>query len=146
MRHPRKVERRTQCLRCDQPIQGSGVLYCSRHCSHEHRLECFAEKLLAGTEAMSSGSVPAIRRCLIRLRGEQCEECGWNIRHSVTNRVPLEVHHRDGNFENNSVGNVQLLCPNCHSLTPTFRNLNKGKGRHFRNVGRDSSVGRAVLL
>jgi hypothetical protein len=132
VRHSPEVERRTHCLRCSEPILGSGVLYCSRNCSHEHRLERFAEKLLGGTEVLSSGSVPAIRRCLIRLRGEQCESCGWNKRHSVTNRVPLEVHHVDGNFENNRVDNVQLLCPNCHSLTPTFRNLNKGKGRAYR--------------
>lgn len=24
----------------------------------------------------------------------------------------------------------ELICPNCHSLTPTFRALNKGKGRN----------------
>ena len=30
--------------------------------------------------------------------------------------------HIDGN---NEESNLQLLCPNCHSLTPTFGALNK---------------------
>ena len=132
VRNPRKVERRTHCLRCSQPILGTGRVYCSRICSNAHRVERFAEKFLNGAEVMLSGSIPAIRRCLIRLRGEQCEDCGWNKRHSVTDRVPLEVHHLDGNSDNNRAGNVKLLCGGCHSLTPTFRNLNKGKGRAYR--------------
>ena len=34
-----------------------------------------------------------------------------------------------GNFENNSETNLTLLCPNCHSLTPTYKGANKGNGR-----------------
>ncbi len=132
VRNPRKVERRTHCLRCNRPFKGAGILYCTQECSHLHRQELFAENLVNGTKPLAAGSIPAIRRCLIRLRGEQCEECGWSKRHSDTGRVPIEVHHVDGNFENNRVENVRLLCPNCHSLTPTFRNLNKGNGRAYR--------------
>ena len=36
-----------------------------------------------------------------------------------------EIHHIDGNHYNNEESNLQLLCPNCHSLTPTFGALNK---------------------
>jgi 5-methylcytosine-specific restriction endonuclease McrA len=39
---------------------------------------------------------------------------------------------RDGNSENNLEENLRLLCPNCHSLSPNFRNLNKGYGRKWR--------------
>lgn len=35
--------------------------------------------------------------------------------------IPLEVDHIDGNHSNNNLSNLRLLCPNCHSLTPTFR-------------------------
>ena len=134
VRNPRKIDRRTHCLRCSQPIKAAGIIYCSRKRSHAYRVEQFAEKLLSGMEGMRPGSIPAIRCCLIRLRGEQCEECHWNRRNPVTDRVPLEVHHMDGNFENNKIGNIRLLCPNCHSLTPTFRNLNKGNGRGYRRI------------
>lgn len=37
----------------------------------------------------------------------------------------LQIHHIDGNHYNNEESNLQLLCPNCHSLTPTFGALNK---------------------
>jgi hypothetical protein len=40
--------------------------------------------------------------------------------------IPLELDHVDGNHENNALDNLRLLCPNCHSLTPTFRGKNKG--------------------
>lgn len=45
---------------------------------------------------------------------------------------PLEVEHIDGNFENNSEENLTLLCPNCYSLTPTYKGANKGNGRKER--------------
>ena len=73
-----------------------------------------------------------VRKSLIQIRGELCEDCGWDRRHTITGRVPLEVDHVDGNYENNAINNLKLLCPNCHSLTSTYRNLNKGKGRDYR--------------
>lgn len=30
------------------------------------------------------------------------------------------MHHKDGNHNNNYIENLQILCPNCHSLTSTF--------------------------
>jgi predicted HNH restriction endonuclease len=43
------------------------------------------------------------------------------------------VEHIDGNYENDREKNLTLLCPNCHSLTPTFRALNRGNGRTIKN-------------
>jgi predicted HNH restriction endonuclease len=44
----------------------------------------------------------------------------------------LEIEHIDGNFENNAEENLELLCPNCHSLTSTYKGANKGSGRKER--------------
>jgi hypothetical protein len=63
--------------------------------------------------------------------------CGWSRRHPTTGKVPVEVEHIDGNWENNRLTNLTLLCPSCHSLTPTFRALNRGRGRNYR-VGRSN--------
>lgn len=41
--------------------------------------------------------------------------------------IPLELNHIDGNSSNHVITNLELLCPNCHSLTPTYRGRNKGK-------------------
>ena len=36
-------------------------------------------------------------------------------------KIKLEVDHIDGDKYNNSRENLRLLCPNCHSTTPTWR-------------------------
>jgi hypothetical protein len=46
--------------------------------------------------------------------------------------VPLTVHHLDGDWKNNRADNLALLCPNCHALTDTYMNLNRGQGRTNR--------------
>ncbi|GAC1388954.1 MAG: hypothetical protein NVSMB31_04020 [Vulcanimicrobiaceae bacterium] len=81
-----------------------------------------------------------MRRALIYLLGEQCSRCGWKERHPLTGKVPIEVEHIDGNWRNNHPSNLTLICPNCHSLTPTFRALNKGRGRAARAGGRDNPL------
>lgn len=76
-----------------------------------------------------------IRRWLHEQHSSHCQECGWGKVHPVTGKVPLAVHHRDGNSNNNRVENLELLCPNCHALTENFGRLNKGKGRKKRYGG-----------
>ena len=39
--------------------------------------------------------------------------------------IPLELEHKDGNNINNDRNNLELLCPNCHALTDTWRGRNK---------------------
>jgi len=79
-----------------------------------------------------------LRRYLVWKIGEKCSHCGWCERHPKTGRVPVEVEHIDGNWKNNAAENLTLLCPNCHSLTPTFRGLNRGRGREKRLGGRSN--------
>lgn len=38
--------------------------------------------------------------------------------------IPLELHHKDGNKNHNELSNYELLCPNCHALTDTYRGKN----------------------
>lgn len=53
----------------------------------------------------------------------QCEHCKMNEWLGVP--IPLELNHIDGNHYNNKMINLELLCPNCHALTPTYRGKNK---------------------
>jgi 5-methylcytosine-specific restriction endonuclease McrA len=56
---------------------------------------------------------------LIKFRGHKCESCGnteW-----FNQPIKLEIHHIDGDRTNNNLENLQLLCPNCHSITPNWR-------------------------
>jgi thymidine kinase len=38
--------------------------------------------------------------------------------------IALELHHKDGNNTNNTIENLEYLCPNCHALTNNFRGKN----------------------
>jgi len=39
--------------------------------------------------------------------------------------IPLELDHINGAHHDNRIHNLRLLCPNCHSLTPTYRGRKK---------------------
>lgn len=59
----------------------------------------------------------------------KCNKCGiseWN-----GNEITLEIEHKDGNRFNNSKENLELLCPNCHSQTNTFRKNRSIKEKTF---------------
>ena len=70
-----------------------------------------------------------IRKYLFEKYNNACARCGWSKINPHTNNIPLEIEHLDGNFQNNKEDNLILICPNCHSLTSTYRALNKGNGR-----------------
>ena len=53
-----------------------------------------------------------------------CEECGW-AKHAPSGRLPLELHHINGDAKDNRLENLQILCPNCHSLKPNYRGRKK---------------------
>lgn len=55
---------------------------------------------------------------LIKLRGRKCEKCG--LTEWLDQPINLEIHHVNGDRSDNSLENLILLCPNCHSYTETF--------------------------
>jgi hypothetical protein len=40
-----------------------------------------------------------------------CERCGYSEEVGI-----LVIHHKDRNRDNNDLGNLAVLCPNCHAL------------------------------
>lgn len=60
---------------------------------------------------------------LIKIRGHVCECC--KLERWLDSPITLEVHHIDGDRTNNDITNLQLLCPNCHSVTDSWKGRNK---------------------
>jgi transcription elongation factor Elf1 len=73
-----------------------------------------------------------IKKWIKLTKNNKCEICNWNKVNEKTGNVPVTLHHKDGNYKNNTPDNLMLLCPNCHSLTPTYGSLNMGNGRKSR--------------
>lgn len=64
-------------------------------------------------------------QALTALRGWRCENCG--LTEWQGQKVPLEVHHIDGDELNSVLENLQVLCPNCHALTNNYKGKNQKK-------------------
>jgi RNase P subunit RPR2 len=69
----------------------------------------------------------------------QCQQCGW-ARRSPDGRVPVELDHINGDKYHNRLDNLRILCPNCHSMTSTYRGRNIksraiGALQHAKNNG-----------
>lgn len=66
----------------------------------------------------------AVKRGLLRTKliEYKCGICG--ISHWHGQKLSLHLDHINGNRTDNRLENLQLLCPNCHSLTPTYAGRN----------------------
>lgn len=113
------------------------VMYCSLQCNSNKKRQ---EKIDAWLKNPNTATVKdhglsrTIRQYLIEQAGFKCSMpgCGWGKVNPTTGNVPLEIEHIDGNCMNNHPDNLIVMCPNCHSLTPTYRALNKGKSTRNR--------------
>ena len=131
MREREKTEK--TCLSCGKPIPNRNV-YCNNKCQGNHKRYLIFKKIEEGDTSFPEESY---KQYLIEKYGAKCMECEWNKVHSITGRVPIQLEHIDGNSDNHNLINLKLLCPNCHSLTPTFGALNKGNGRSVRKDKRN---------
>jgi len=121
--HKRKKKK---CLNCGNITTNK---YCNSICQQEYIKKETFKKIENGDTSLDRRKY---RQYLIEKYGEKCMKCGWHEKNPITKKVPIELEHKDGNSENNNLENLELLCPNCHSLTPTYKALNMGNGRYER--------------
>lgn len=131
------------CLGCGAVFKRHSLAskYCTRACQHALARKRYIEDLQNGKVPGGDwrGVSPHVKKWLRETYGNNCSICGWSEVNVTTKRVPLHVDHMDGNPVNHTLENLRLLCPNCHSLTPTFGNLNRGNGRRARTLKRQAA-------
>lgn len=129
------------CEHCSTPT--NNPMFCSRSCRQKvlntrrpkkqkrSKVSIFDQNI----QRFESGLIctrPTLRRHLSRTRGYQCAVCALSVWNDKD--ITLIVDHVDGNAGDNSPSNLQLLCPNCNSQSPTFGGRNKGYGRKSRGL------------
>ena len=122
------------CLNCGREIT-RGNKFCNHICQSEYSykqyIKQWKEDKIDGRKGLYDIS-NYIRKYLFEKYNSSCQICGWNQVNQYTGKVPLQIHHIDGNCLNNKEENLQLLCPNCHSLTDNFGSSNKNSSRIYR--------------
>ena len=127
------TSRQSYVAHCGHCKESLGDRYKPRgFCSDDKRHKLTSEECSKGSkskkipiEGILSNKVPyQSNKLKYRLVEEgykewKCESCG--LTEWLGNPIPLELHHKDGDSSNHALENDELLCPNCHSLTPNYR-------------------------
>lgn len=115
------------CETCNSKI-AKGNRFCSHDCraiaNHKETDSKFELGILINRQT--------IKNVYVRRHGYSCTEC--DIFEWRGHKLSLELDHKDGDASNNLPSNLQLLCPNCHSTTSTWKGRNVGFGRKSRGL------------
>lgn len=127
----RKYPKRPPALPQNKCQCGKDIAYQSKQCK-----SCYnkARRHLILTqwkdnELTSRDLPPSIREYLIESANFACVKCGFDTLHPLDNKSVLEINHINGNGTDHSPNNLEVICPNCHALTNSYRGRNQGHGR-----------------
>jgi 5-methylcytosine-specific restriction endonuclease McrA len=117
----------------------SHVGQCPKNPNHVQRLTKRAEEWNS-LLSLSYNEVPERlrREKVFREQEGKCNSCG--LSEWLGQAITLELEHKNGNHHDNSRENVELLCPNCHSMTHTWRGRNKNKGKSGKRVSDEEMI------
>ena len=124
------------CKNCKKKIPKKNI-FCDNFCQGEFYYKEYISKWKNGIVSGTSGKQYKdisnhIRRYLFEKYDNKCSKCGWGEENVYTGKIPLEIHHIDGNCCNNREENLDLLCPNSHSLTENYGSRNKGNSKRYK--------------
>ncbi len=137
-----RVQIETECKICGKKFEhissrANKAKYCSRKCYYKSLKNKGSKKFICKfcrKEFLDSPSKKRIycsRACInkdyktkwkkdfkdikkimkIRNMIKHCDRCGFSEYPEI-----LSIHHKDNNPKNNDITNLEILCPNCHSI------------------------------
>lgn len=124
-----------KCKQCKTDLIGrnSKGTYCSNKCQADYQYDTYIEEWKNGQQTGNAGKTlqfsKHVRKYMLNKTNCSCEECGWDKLHPIDGKPLVEIDHIDGDAANSQEYNLKVLCPNCHSMTPTFRARNKTSAR-----------------
>jgi hypothetical protein len=104
--------------------------FCSHDCRAKNQRKEAFERIRNGDYDSTWSGNQTLRAFLFEDRGYKCGCCG--LTEWMGKPIPLSVHHKDGDAANNAPTNIDLLCFNCHGLTPNYGRKNKNGRRKHR--------------
>lgn len=132
-------------------IKGSGRVYNCLHCNKENKYghsktNKFCNNICQQGYQKQQADIQieqgvvlgeaTMRRYVFDTRGYKCESCG--VGNTYNNKpLTLQLDHKNGNSDDNSLTNLQILCPNCHTQTDTYGS--KGNGNRYKKVTKRNS-------
>ena len=129
---------REPCLWCGKIVGQAKNSFCSLNCHKEYEFWSYINRWMLGLENGCKGTSKFVVSTIVRRylkeinNNNKCSRCGWGVANPINNVVYLEIDHIDGDATNNSFKNLALICPNCHTLTSTYKTLNIGNGSNDR--------------
>lgn len=94
-----KVQRFCEC--CGRELKTYQGRFCSGKCQNLTRYKDYIERWKNGEEDGMKGEYSVsnhIKHYLFEKNDCKCEICGWGEVNAFTGKVPLEVHHKDGDY------------------------------------------------
>ena len=114
--------RKAKKLGCYKPNQG-GKGICR---SSSGRTKFLLEDVLDGKVPNYQTYKLKVRMIKAGIIKDECCLCGWNKKPEGAKYSPCELDHINGDPTDHRLINLWLICPNCHSLTETYR-FRRGK-------------------